>query len=156
MEEKRHIGIAARCLNHEIGRAVRAVISEEFGDSATGVQSWIVRYLYDHGEEDVFQKDLESQFSVRRSTMTTILQLMEKNGLIKKESVSRDARLKKLILTPAAIEMQDRIRSGIDTLEAKMREGISDKDLGTFFFVAEKIKENLPAIQAGDINNLHF
>ena len=82
MEEKRHIGIATRCLNHEIGRAVRAVISEEFGDSATGVQSWIVRYLYDHGEEDVFQKDLESQFSVRRSTMTTILQLMEKNGLI--------------------------------------------------------------------------
>jgi MarR family transcriptional repressor of mepA len=143
MEEKRHIGIAVRCLNHEIGRAVRAVISEEFGDSATGVQSWIVRYLYDHGEEDVFQKDLESQFSVRRSTMTTILQLMEKNGLIKKESVSRDARLKKLILTPAAIEMQDRIRSGIDTLEAKMREGISDKDLDTFFSVAEKIKENL-------------
>lgn len=143
MEEKRHIGIAARCLNHEIGRAVRAVISEEFGDSATGVQSWIVRYLYDHGEEDVFQKDLESQFSVRRSTMTTILQLMEKNGLIKKEPVSRDARLKKLILTPVAIEMQDRIRSGIDTLEAKMREGISDKDLDTFFSVAEKIKENL-------------
>ena len=143
MEEKRHIGIAARCLNHEIGRAVRAVISEEFGDSATGVQSWIVRYLYDHGEEDVFQKDLESQFSVRRSTMTTILQLMEKNGLIKKEAVSRDARLKKLILTPVAIEMQDRIRSGIDTLEAKMREGISDKDLDTFFSVAEKIKENL-------------
>ena len=143
MEEKRHIGIAARCLNHEIGRAVRAVISEEFGDSATGVQSWIVRYLYDHGEEDVFQKDLESQFSVRRSTMTTILQLMEKNGLIKKEPVSRDARLKKLILTPAAIEMQDRIRSGIDTLEAKMREGISDKDLDTFFSVAEKINENL-------------
>lgn len=143
MEEKRHIGIAVRCLNHEIGRAVRAVISEEFGDSATGVQSWIVRYLYDHGEEDVFQKDLESQFSVRRSTMTTILQLMEKNGLIKKQSVSRDARLKKLILTPAAIEMQDRIRSGIDTLEAKMREGISDKDLDTFFSVAEKIKENL-------------
>lgn len=143
MEEKRHIGIAARCLNHEIGRAVRAVISEEFGDSATGVQSWIVRYLYDHGEEDVFQKDLESQFSVRRSTMTTILQLMEKNGLIKKESVSRDARLKKLILTPAAVEMQDRIRSGIDTLEAKMREGISDKDLDTFFSVAEKIKGNL-------------
>ena len=143
MEEKRHIGIATRCLNHEIGRAVRAVISEEFGDSATGVQSWIVRYLYDHGEEDVFQKDLESQFSVRRSTMTTILQLMEKNGLIKKQSVSRDARLKKLILTPAAIEMQDRIRSGIDTLEAKMREGISDKDLDTFFSVAEKIKENL-------------
>lgn len=143
MEEKNHIGIAARCLSHEIGRAVRTVVSEEFGDSATSVQSWVVRYLYDHREEDVFQKDLESQFSVRRSTMTTILQLMEKNGLIKKEPVSRDARLKKLILTPAAVEMQDRIRVGIDTLEAKMREGISDKDLDTFFAVAEKIKENL-------------
>lgn len=143
MEEKRHIGIVARCLSHEIGRAVRAVVSEEFGDSATGVQSWVVRYLYEHKDEDVFQRDLENQFSVRRSTMTTILQLMEKNGLITKEPVSRDARLKKLILTDAAIEMEDRIRGGIDALEAKMRAGISDEELEAFFRTAEKIKDNL-------------
>lgn len=143
MDENLHIGIVSRRLSHEIGRAVRTVVSKEFGDSATGVQSWVVRYLYEHKDEDVFQKDLENQFSVRRSTMTTILQLMEKNGLITKEPVSRDARLKKLILTDAAIEMQDRIRGDIDALEAKMRVGISDEELDTYFRVSEKIRKNL-------------
>ena len=47
MDDIPHIGIVVRCLNHEIGRAVSAVVSKELGDSATGVQSWIVRYLYD-------------------------------------------------------------------------------------------------------------
>lgn len=143
MDENLHIGIVSRRLSHEIGRAVRTVVSKEFGDSATGVQSWVVRYLYEHKDEDVFQKDLENQFSVRRSTMTTILQLMEKNGLITKEPVSRDARLKKLILTDAAIEMQDRIRGDIDALEAKMRVGISDEELDTYFRISEKIRKNL-------------
>ncbi len=143
MDDIPHIGIVVRCLNHEIGRAVSAVVSKELGDSATGVQSWIVRYLYDNRDREVFQKDLESKFSVRRSTMTTILKLMEKNGMITKEPVSHDARLKRLLLTPTAIEMQDRIRNGIDALEARMKEQIDDKELDSFFKTAEKIKVNL-------------
>ncbi len=143
MEEKPHIGIVVRCLSHEIGRAVSSVVSGQLGETATGVQSWVVRYLYDHRDEEVFQKDLEARFSVRRSTMTTILKLMKKNGMITKESVSRDARLKRLILTPSAIELQERIRSNIDSLEAKLKNGISDAELNAFFATAEKIKANL-------------
>ena len=145
MKEKPHVGIAVRCLSNEIGRAVSSAVSDQLGDTATGVQSWIVRYLYDHRDEEIFQKDLEARFSVRRSTMTTILKLMEKNGMITRESVSRDARLKKLILTPSAIELQERIRSIIDSFEAKLKEGISDDELGAFLSTIEKMKANLKA-----------
>ncbi len=143
MEDAPHIGIVVRSLSHEIGRAVSAVVQNELGDSATGVQSWVVRYLYDNRDREVFQKDLESKFSVRRSTMTTILKLMEKNGMITKEPVSRDGRLKRLLLTPAAIELQDRIRNGVDALEARMKENIDDEELAAFFRTAEKIRANL-------------
>ena len=73
------------------------------------MQRWVIGYLSEHEGKDVFQRDLEEEFSVRRSTATGILQLMEKNELITREPVSHDARLKKLVLTPKAIEIQKRL-----------------------------------------------
>lgn len=145
MEQKLPIGIAIRCLNNQIGRCVSSAAAREFGDSATAIHGWVVRYLYDNRERDVFQRDLETRFSVRRSTMTSILQLMEKRGLIVKESVPTDARLKKLILTPKAIDIQERMRREIAALEEQMRSGISEEELAAFLATAEKIRANLPS-----------
>ena len=89
------------------------------------------------------EKDLEARFSVRRSTMTSILQLMEKNGLIVKEDVPTDKRLKKLILTPLAVEKQKKMALCIDELDKKIKSGISEEELNAFFSVAEKISANL-------------
>lgn len=144
MENKeKHIGMVVRCLNNKIGRAVASIHSGEFGDSTTPVQSWVIRYLYENRDKDVFQKDLEVRFSVRRSTMTSILQLMEKNGLIVKEEVASDKRLKKLILTSVAVEKQERMRKCIDDLELKLKNNISDEELAAFVSIAEKIGANL-------------
>ena len=141
--ENHTIGFTVRCLNNRIGRAVSAAANKAFGDTATAVHSWVLHYLYENRDRDIFQKDLETRFSVRRSTMTSILKLMEKNGMITREPVAYDARLKKLNLTPAAIEIQDQIRQQIDELEARMRTGLSDEELAAFFAVADKIRANL-------------
>ena len=50
-------------------------------DRATLMQGWIIGYLYRNRDKEVFQRDIQEQFSIRRSTVTGILQLMEKNGL---------------------------------------------------------------------------
>ena len=47
----------------------------------------------------VYQRDIEREFSITRSTVTNILQLMERKGYIERQSVPQDARLKRLILT---------------------------------------------------------
>ena len=143
MSNDAHIGIVIRCLNNKIGRTVASFNAREFGDATTPVQGWVVRYLYENRDKEVFEKDLEGRFSVRRSTMTAILQLMEKNGLIVKEEVESDRRLKKLILTPLAIEKQERMKKCIDELEEKMRAGLSDEEISSFIKTAEKIGLNL-------------
>ncbi len=109
----------------------------------TGMQRWVIGYLSEHEGKDVFQRDLEEEFSVRRSTATGILQLMEKNDLITREAVSHDARLKKLVLTPKAIEIQKMITEGIIEHEKMLCEGISQEDLDVFFKVMKQIKTNL-------------
>ena len=70
------------------------------------MQGWIIGYLYRHSDEDVFQKDLEAEFQMARSTASGILQSMEKKQLIIRESIPRDARLKRLVLTPKGMEFQ--------------------------------------------------
>ena len=68
-------------------------------DNVTPMHDWIMSYLYWHKNEAVYQRDIEREFSITRSTVTNILQLMERKGYIERQSVPQDARLKRLILT---------------------------------------------------------
>ena len=46
--------------------------------------------------KDTFQKDIESEFSINRSTTSEMLKLMCKKGMIQRVPVAHDARLKKI------------------------------------------------------------
>ena len=100
MEYQEDLGFQIRTLSHLVKRTVDQTAFAGEENHPTGVQGWIIGYLYENRGKEVFQRDIQAQFSIRRSTVTGILQLMEKNGLITRSSVERDARLKKLELTP--------------------------------------------------------
>ena len=80
----------------------------------------------------MFQKDLEDEFDIRRSSVTQVIQLLERDGLIVRESVQRDARLKKLVLTEKAIRIQEVMNEKIRELESQMQKDISEELLITF------------------------
>ena len=117
--------------------------SIQYVESVTGTNGWIIGYLADNQGRDIFQRDLEEEFSVRRSTASKVLKLMEQKGLIRRESVPYDARLKKLVLTDTALEMHSHVVRDSERLEAKLTKGLTDEELQTFFAIAEKIKDNL-------------
>lgn len=83
------------------------------------------------------------QFRFRRSTATGILQLMEQHGLLRREPVPHDGRLKRLVLTDQALALDARIRERLRATEALMRAGISEEDLNTWFRVCGMIRANL-------------
>lgn len=99
---------------------------------------------------DVFQRDIEKEFNIRRSTATNILKLMEKNGLITRESVSQDARLKKIHLTEKAYELHEAVVENFKKLEEKLRCDISQDELDVFFSVLNKVNQNLKEDDADD------
>ena len=76
-------------------------------EQATPMHGWIIEYLYRHREEQVFQRDIEREFSITRSTVTNILQLMERKGYIQRQSVPQDARLKQLVLTEEGVRFHE-------------------------------------------------
>ena len=113
-------------------------------EGITGPQRMVLYYLAEHaGERDVFQKDIETAFSIRRSSVTGVLQLMEKNGLIARESVPSDARLKKLVLTPAGAALHQKAKADIRATEEKALRGMEAHEVAQLFSLLEKIQKNL-------------
>lgn len=92
---------------------------------------------------DIFQKDIEEEYSLRPSTATELLKQMEKNGLIVREPVSYDNRLKKIVLTEKALLYRQQVVKDLTDLEKALVKGIPEKDLEVFFDVMEKMMDNL-------------
>ena len=145
MGKEHTIGFEIRWLFNLIKRENHSRPTLQTAGTLTGMHGWVIGYLYEHQEQEVFQKDLEAEFHVRRSTATGILKLMERNGLILRLPVERDARPKKLILTEKAIAMHEDVMREITDIENKMQEGIPEEDLAVFFRTLDKIKQNLGA-----------
>ena len=110
----------------------------------TGVQSRVMHYiLVKCVEGPVFQRDVERAFGLSRSTATGILQLMEKNGLILRESVHNDARLKSLVPTEKAAHLDAQIGESLRRTEQRLTRGLSSAQLTLFLQTAAHMSANL-------------
>lgn len=142
MQPERTVGFEVRSLNNLIKRDVES--SEIFNMCrTTGLHGWAIKYFYDNREKDIFQRDFEERFSIRRSTASKMLGLMEKKGLIERQSVSSDARLKKIVLTERAAQLYEKITRDILDREKRLLAGISPEKLEIFYEVIDTIKANL-------------
>ncbi len=147
-EKKRCIGPEINRLHHIISRYIAMYVKESGIDEVTMMHGWIMRYLYEHQHHDVFQKDIEKKFSIGRSSVTGIIQIMEKKGYIRRESVEHDARLKKVLLTEKGIEAHESMESMATKMEQMIERNIDEQELEVFFRVIDKIRENMKLIKS--------
>ena len=142
---KRSVGFTVKALANQIRRLMdkSTVIGRE-DECLTGMQFGVIVYVADRcSVQDVFQKDIETEFNVRRSTATGILQLMERNGLLRREPMAYDARLKKIILTEKAVDLHQKIVGEIEKIEERITRGIAEEELDIFFDIMSKLSKNM-------------
>lgn len=142
MPDARHLGFLAKALSNEIRRTLDGTIAKDGETPLTGMQRGVLGFVGDR-DEDVYQRDIEEHFHIRRSTVTGILQNMERNGWIERVPVAHDARLKKIVPTDKARDNRAQAEVQIERLERKLREGIPDRDIETFRRVVYRMIENL-------------
>ncbi|MGN0492424.1 MAG: MarR family winged helix-turn-helix transcriptional regulator [Acutalibacteraceae bacterium] len=143
MPPERHIGLEIRNLSNLIKRDIEKHADELELKPNKGVRGWAIDYFYENRERDIFQKDFEEKFSIRRSTASNILKLMEKNGFITRQSVESDARLKKIVLTDKAVKVHNLISQDIKRREERLRKGLTEEEIDAFFSVMQKLKANM-------------
>ncbi len=139
--EKNDVGKKIQMLSRQIKRRMDTALSEY---QITGRQVAILLYIYEESKKrDVYAKDIELAFDMRRASVTGILKLMEKNGIIIREGISKDARLKKLILTDRAKEARQKLKKEIISVEKNLTKDIPKENLKIFCSVMNKMSKNL-------------
>ena len=87
----------------------------------TFTQLRVLGYLLHRADgEGVLQRDLEEVLGIRRSSVTALLQNMEKAGLVIRESVDGDARKKRVSVTERGRELDRELRAYMDGLEEEL------------------------------------
>lgn len=109
----------------------------------SGAQGRTLHFLLAHTKSDIFQKDIEEEFGLRPPTATALLKELEQRGLIRKEPVPYDARKKKIVVTEEALQYKDCVLKGLKELNQKLTAGISDEEMQVFFYVTDKMLDNL-------------
>ncbi len=144
MKQQRAIGFEIKCLSNMIRRKLDTTFSSPEFDGLTGAQNAMMGYIMDHEEtQDIFQKDIEEEFNIRRSSATVMLQGLEQRGYIRRTQTEKDARLKKIELTDKARKLQKRVRSEIDQFHKQLEKNLSKEEKEEFFRLSDKIKSNL-------------
>lgn len=138
----RKIGKRIRCTSTKIKRVIENLDSIKRLDNISGTNGFIIVFIY-KSKEDVYQKDIEKEFGITRSTASNIISLMEKKNLVIREKVEDDARLKKLSLTEEAKNYARDVLNDLKLFEDKITKDIKEEDLDTFISVLEKIENNL-------------
>ncbi len=137
------VGFEIHRTEHMMSRRLEAGVKAEGIDEITLSHGWIIRFLYENRERDIYQKDIEKYFLVGRSTVTNSIQLMEKKGLVRREFVECDARLKKVLLTEKGIQSHETIENMIAEMNSGILDGIDEQDAQVFLKVIRRIRENI-------------
>jgi len=145
--EKDSIGVELRSLNNLIRRYFEFSSHKDEIKSVTGNNGWIIGYLADNEGKDIFQKDIEDQFTITRSTASKVLSLMERKGLIRRQAVMQDARLKKIILTEKAWAVSEIMKEDAEKLERTLIEGFTQEEAETLISYIRRMKENISGPQ---------
>lgn len=126
-----HMGRLIQVLSHQMKRK-NCVISMINDDGLTTMQKHVLKFLLlETLHKVVYQKDIEEEFQIRKSTATGMLQLLEKNGFIVRESEKKDARLKRIIPTKKAEALRPSILAHIRQSETQLTTDISEADVLT-------------------------
>ena len=116
-------------------------------DTTTGHCGTLVRILnfvlVSYPDRVIYQKDIEEELNMRSASVSTLLKKMEAQDFIRRERVSYDDRLKKILPTRHTVEMKEQVERHVALLEKRLTAGIGEEKLKVFFDVLERMQENM-------------
>ena len=105
-----HVGRLIHMMSHQMKRDSNSVASAIENDELTIMQKHVLKFvLLESLHRDLYQKNIEEEFQIRKSTVTGILKL--------------------IVPTAKAEEMRPKILEHIQKTEARLIEGIAPEDV---------------------------
>ncbi len=140
MHSKEQVGLYIMIASHQIRRKVDSISACH---GLTGIQSRILSYICASPDKEVFQKEIEKNFGIRRSSVTSVISNLEQNGFLNRKAVPADARQKKLVLTQKGMEADQKVSTGIKDFEQSLNDLFSDGERKTLLDLLGRITDTL-------------
>ena len=137
------IAIRVKILANLIEKEFRASSAVEDMIKMTNMHGRIIAFLHRYEDRDIYQRDIEQNFMISGPSVSEVLKLMQKNGLIEKKSVERDGRLKKIVLTEKGRRMDADVQQSIDSVENQLAEMLTPEELAAFEGTVDKLIRKL-------------
>ena len=118
---------------------------KEMNMDITPMHAKIIMTLY-KSSEPLCQKDLEEPMSCNKSTMSSVISTMEKNGLLTRNVSDFDSRINYLKLTEKGLEIAEFLKEDRAYTEKILTDGISEQEYTAFMTVVARIRKNLERI----------
>lgn len=135
----KYLGILINKIANQLKRKMDKEMNENY--NLTKTQSLVLSYI--NSNKEIYQKDIEKRFSIRRSTATEILNLMEKRNLIKRIPSKIDKRLNNVEITEEGIKLEKVGKEKIKELEKHMTKSLTKEEKKELIRLLEKVEQNL-------------
>lgn len=131
MSKEGNVGYKLRLLHNQIHNHME--YQKQQNESVTTgeltrMQRFTIGFLYRNRNKEMYQKDIEAEFAISRATASNMLAVMERKGLLIREPVEHDARLKRLVLTDLSLKIHRQVEQDIQETEELLVKGLSDRD----------------------------
>ena len=128
-------------INGKIHKALTNSL-KNFSLDITPVQSRIILFINE--KKEVTATDILDKFnSINKSTLSEILNNLEKNNYISRKEAKDDSRKKIIYLTDKAREVINVLKKNFDNVAHKVLDDISNDEYDTFKKMLDKMERNI-------------
>ena len=129
-----------------LGRLVRRTLDRNVRN--LGLSTAQIRVLiYLSGNSGAVQHDIEESLSLARATVSQTVDSLEAMGLINREKVAADGRLRRLVLTDEGRRKLESSKRYADDVERSMLDAISSEERDAFIDICRRLRNVLEESQ---------
>ena len=153
MSEQVHLGKYILNTAHTLKLGLNSIFVEA---DLTGLQARVLGFISKANEDgnDVYQKNIETEFKISRASVPSLLNTMEKNGYVQRSRVKGDARLKKIVLTEKTRLKEEKNRTMLNDYERLLAKDLTEQEANLLIKLLEKISNNIETIDIEEIRGV--
>jgi len=128
----------------KLNTAIERVMNKEMSKiGLTYTQSSVIGYLIENEGKDICQRDIEFNLGLAHPTVSSVLERMERDGLIFSTSSTADKRYKRLALTQKALNLSNEISAVYNKVKTCMFADISPAERELFNITVKAMLKNI-------------
>lgn len=141
------IGFYLRKLNNYLQKYSHLAYNRKDLKECSLSNLWVIDYVTDNSDKDIYQKDIEAEFSINRATASKMLSLMEEKNFISRVSLSEDRRLKKIVILPEGRKLKEICLAFRKEMEQELTSVLSAEEIKSLKKILRKMAYHFDEIK---------